>query len=314
MNYRSKIISICLISMFIIAGTALAKEFDLEKKVKEFTVSSGSSLKVSNIAGDISAKAWDKNIIKVTYIIRAKASDLEEAREDAERLSVDTQKRGNKVMIKVEREKAGFLGFGKRSNRAYVDFMIMVPEDCNIELGSVSGDARAEGLNSSQSVGSVSGDAMITNSSGKLDISSVSGDIRIDKYKGSVKGSVVSGDARFDKLNGSIKIEGVSSDIRISNSKISRLIGETVSGDLKMKGEFTPDCEIDFESVSGDVELYGKGIKGLDYYMKSFSGSISLRLPSGEKMKSSKKLKGKSGSGGASAEIHTLSGDIVVSL
>lgn len=309
---KEVILALCL--LFIAQGLVFGgDEIVVKRATKEFNVSSNAQFGISNIAGDIKIESWNKNKIQIDYTIYGKGDDHSEAKESVKYIKLDFEKSGNKVYVKVEHKKSGFLGFGKNKIRGRVDFKVQIPKDCSADASTISGDLYVKEVKSHVDASNISGDTMLRDIKGNLNVSSVSGDIVIKKITGKVRGRFVSGDVVIKSVKGSLSFEGVSGSVMVSESFVDKFEVETVSGDIEYLGELSKNGKVEVESTSGDIQINLTNDVKFNYYLSSFSGDLNVYGSDIGRLSGSRKLRGKSTRGAeAVIEADTLSGDIVI--
>jgi hypothetical protein len=115
----------------------------------------------------------------------------------------------------------------------------------SVELRSISGAIKAEGIGASVKATSASGDIGLSGVSGEASCRSASGDIRLSGVAGKIDANAISGDIRLSLNRGRlIEFSSVSGTTRIYGDKLGR--SGSVSG-----GE--PPARL--STVSGDIEV-----------------------------------------------------------
>ena len=163
-------------------------------------------------------------------------------------LTVTQQKVGDKLIVKLEREKQ-FNGISLGSTYAYLDVRGSVPDTILVQLKVGSGDAEVSGAHSlSADVGS--------------------GDVKLRGIKGQLTAAVGSGDLEFDG-SGPLHVVSIGSgDIKGRNVGGAAKIGQIGSGELTLEGVRGPfslaalgSGDVDVRSITGDasVDLIGSG-------------------------------------------------------
>jgi DUF4097 and DUF4098 domain-containing protein YvlB len=160
------------------------------------------------------------------------------------------------------------------------------------ELGTSSGDIRAESINAN------------------LKITATSGDISATQVKGNLKGRTSSGSQKLTNIVGEIETEASSGDIRINTSE-GDIEAQTTSGSIDIesaKGVFdlkTTSGGIDgnavivmgnssFKSTSGNIDIQLKNdMKTISFDLQASSGNLRAG-----QIRADRKLYMKNGSGG----------------
>lgn len=87
---------------------------------KSFSIGRGDKINVSNIYGDITVKAWDKNEVKLDAEIKAYAGSDDEAQKLIDNVSISANKNGDEVVFKTNFEhNNGSWGSGSRNGKKW---------------------------------------------------------------------------------------------------------------------------------------------------------------------------------------------------
>ncbi|WP_426763397.1 DUF4097 family beta strand repeat-containing protein [Pseudarthrobacter sp. 1G09] len=133
---------------------------------------------------------------------------------------------------------------------------IAVPENVEVEAGTVSGDGLVSGISGHTRLNTVSGSVMADGTAGELHVNTVSGDVTARSHSGVLTAKSVSGE---------VTVSGTLSHVRAN----------TVSGDLSFDLHgFTED--FGSNSVSGDLTIRLPHDVGVDIVAKSASGAVVI--------------------------------------
>lgn len=178
---------------------------------------------------------------------------------------------------------------GDLSVRATVS--VIVPENTDVRVRTVSGDVFVGGIRASCSLSTVSGRITATALDGEVGLRSVSGDIDVQGVAGIVRANAVSG------------------DVTISGGTPDEVTARTVSGELALDFDEAPD--VDCTTVSGDVAVRLPASAGVDLDAVTVSGRLQSGFP--DLLESGKRrLRGRIGAGGRRLVARTTSGDVIV--
>jgi DUF4097 and DUF4098 domain-containing protein YvlB len=180
-----------------------------------------------------------------------------------------------------------------RGKRFRVDFEITVPQECNVDAQTVSGDLTVNGTRGPIDVQSVSGEITIEDSQGPLRLKSVSGDVDVRRYVGHVEGNTVSGDITFDA------------------ARIRSLMLHTVSGDIEVKGVLEAARAHRFKTISGDVDL-SLADPDLVVEYRTASGDLECDIPARVDKQSRKEYSVALGDARGQTIVKTVSGDLTI--
>ncbi|WP_448550402.1 DUF4097 family beta strand repeat-containing protein [Thalassotalea fusca] len=235
------------------ASNALADVTDRIEKTMQ--VDAGSELRVENINGEVSIKAWDKDEINVVAIVTA---DNDNARE---RVKVIIEQSGNNVLVRTKyKEESNWRN--NRNNNVEVEYEIMVPTDTEL--------AGIELVN------------------GSLQVDNVEGNLNVDLVNGSVEVEGAKGDSDISSVNGSIKVVYQSDATSLRDIDI-----ETVNGSVKLALPESIGANVDVDTMHGRIKndfglrveegtFVGNELKGVigdgrvDIEIESVNGSVKI--------------------------------------
>ncbi len=130
------------------------------------------------------------------------------------------------------------------------DCRMVVPQNVDLVVQQVGGDARLTDLGQSLELGAVGGDAVIRNAH-HVQLKAVGGDLRIKWVDGDVTIQTVGADATIREVCGAVRVERVGADLYLRNIEGSCIV-EQVGADLLLNVEFAPENEYRFR-VGGDI-------------------------------------------------------------
>lgn len=295
-----------------------------ERKEWNFDLNKDGSVEVKNVSGDIRISSWEQDSVKL--IARKVAGN----QKDLETIKIEIDSSKNKLKIKTRINNGPRL-FRWTSNLT-VHYEIFIPRETSVEIDSVSGDVRVNGVGGSFNGDVISGDVEVNGVKGPVDIDSKSGNIEIAGAENGVECDTVSGNMSLTDISGKADLETVSGSIRINRLKGS-VNAETVSGNIILLG--IEDAQrVKTESVSGDVTFKGKVTDYGKYELSAHSGDIRIEVPEGSGFRveaetfsgeiniefdirmsgkmNTRKIIGRVGDGSCEFELSTFSGDIVI--
>lgn len=247
-----------------------------------FEVGPASELSVSNVSGRISIEVGDGAEI---YVKASKRGSVR-ARDNTQ---VDVRRDGNKVSVQTRSGPVGLINFGRASR---VDYHIVVPRDCRVQLHAVSSEVDLRGTRA------------------EVALQTVSGNVRVQDVAGDITITTVSGDIDAADLSGTLVARTTSGDGRISTSRLRRFSIHTVSGDFAVQTPLIVDEHCNAKTVSGDLELTLPVDTGATVQLKSISGSVACDLPA-EIIKAGRRhWQGRINGGGGHVEMDSVSGDL----
>lgn len=195
-------------------------------------------------------------------------------------------------VLSVEHQPVRSLGGllnGDMAVRAVVS--VLVPEDTDVRVRTVSGDLFVAGIRSSSVLSTVSGRITATALDGEIGLRSVSGDVDVQGVGGVIRANAVSG------------------DVTISGGSPDEVTARSVSGEVTLDFDDVPD--VDCTTVSGDVAVRLPASAGVDLDAVTVSGRLESGFPDALDA-GKRRLRGRIGDGGRRLNARTTSGDVIV--
>ena len=305
--------------------SSIAKEKFEEKFEKTVALAKDGKVYLSNIAGDIDVKTWDRGEVKIDALKVSKHSSMDKAKEYAGLVKIEVTEEGGTLSIVTKYPKNG-----PKNMSVSVDFNLMIPAGATADINSVSGDLTLTNIGGAAKAETVSGDVTLEKVAGTLKgktvsgnvtvmgaakgvyCKSVSGNVKVDDVVGDAELQTVSGTIEAGSVKGSITAENTSGDVKLIDVTDAKVIkAKTLSGDVDYVGVIYSDGSYNFKSHSGVVILSVPSDAAFDLEAKTFSGSIESDFEITLTGKISKKeLKGSVNGGGATLEVKTFSGDV----
>ena len=330
MQLKKSLTSLTVLFFFLLIlglspTSSIAKEKFEEKFEKTVALAKDGKVYLSNIAGDIDVKTWDRGEVKIDALKVSKHSSMDKAKEYAGLVKIEVTEEGGTLSIKTKYPKNG-----PKNMSVSVDFNLMIPAGATADINSVSGDLTLANIGGAAKAETVSGDVTLEKIGGALKgktvsgnvtvmgaakgayCKSVSGNVKVDDVVGDAELQTVSGTIEAGSVKGSITAENTSGDVKLIDVTDAKVIkAKTLSGDVDYVGVIYSDGSYNFKSHSGDVLLTVPSDAAFDLEAKTFSGSIESDFEITLTGKISKKeLKGSVNGGGATLEVKTFSGDV----
>jgi hypothetical protein len=254
---------------------------------RTFEVGEGCTVDIRNISGSTLIESWDRPEVYIRAHKRAKSEEAAEA------TTIKIGQEGNTIYAKTRTKSDGdWLEWlnNKMRGTAKVDYLVRVPQACDIATSMVSGKTA------------------VTGTRGDLRLSTVSGDATVNGVKGNISLNSVSGDIEASELAGSIKLNTVSGDLVIKSSQLESLKGNTVSGDIRAETPIA--AKMGLTSVSGDMRLIVPVGTACSAKLATLSGDIRTNLPY-DAVEDRRTVKHyEINGGGPSLDMSSVSGDL----
>ncbi|HGK7305728.1 TPA: DUF4097 family beta strand repeat protein [Stenotrophomonas maltophilia] len=262
------------------------------------TLASGGRIELSNVAGKVTVRGWDRNEVQLTGSL-------------GDGLQLRQEKSANRVRWEVE--------YPRRHTSGTATLVLNVPRASELLLSTVSADQDISGIDVRRlQADTVSGSLTAAGRSGDSKLNTVSGNVIAKLQTPRLDVNTVSG--RIDAgggVSGDIGAQTVSGRVGVDAGRVQRLAVETVSGsiDLSTSG-LAPGGRINVESVSASVNLRLPVKVSAQLSVNSFAGSINSDAGTVERPRygPGSSLDTKLGGGDGDIRIQSHSGSVRVSL
>lgn len=280
--------------LFTLAGALLAgmpqqQQFDTDTTV---SVSAGTRLSLENVGGEVTIRAWDRNQVRIQATHSSRTRVGIRVSESVLRLTPQ----GSRGM--------GVMG-------GMVDYVLTVPAAMDIQLGGMFADVSIEGTRGSVSVNTVEGNISVKGGAGTLELATVNGKVTVEGANARLNVRAVSEDIELTNVQGEIQAETVSGDVTLTRIDGRRVEAQSVSGDVRFDGTLRPDGTYSLLTHSGDVIVAIPENASILIQTAVANGDVSasFELPASERS-SRRRQQFRLGSGSATLELETFSGDI----
>jgi DUF4097 and DUF4098 domain-containing protein YvlB len=260
---------------------------------QEVPVTKGTRLVLTNNAGEVVVRSWDRDIVQV----QASHNDRE---------TVDVQTADQTLRIRSQ---------ANRGPSGLIDYRLTVPRWMAVNLSGSYLEATIEGTSAEVTVETVHGNVRVVGGSGAVSLRSVMGEINIDKASGRVQATTVNEGIRVSNVTGDITAETTNGDVLIDNAQGASLEASTVNGDITFNGAVRDGGAYRLTTHSGDIRAGLGGAANATVFVRTFQGDFSsdfpIELPEGQSRdNSSKRFNFTLGSGSARIEVQSFNGDI----
>jgi len=255
-----------LLSVSLVQGEEVSKE-----EVKTLPLKNGGDVVLQSDEGNVNIHTWAKQEIQIRMTKRAWAKSRRDAEKLLDRIVVDIDTFGKKIMIRerdirIRRNRNLFDLFDGDFWRlgTCVDFDITVPQQTNIKVECDEGDLDVTGL---------SGDIKILVDEGDVTLDHIrSDDIHIRMDEGDVECS----DVR-DGGNGIFKADLDEGDITIEDSRLYSIDISCDEGRIALSG--TETGKFWFSTDEGDVYVDFDPQENGRYEIQSDEGDVRIQIP-----------------------------------
>lgn len=260
---------------------------------EERPVTKGTRLVISNNAGEVVVRSWDRDAVRVQATHSARES-----------VNIETADQTMRIRARSQRGPSGL-----------VDYRITVPSWMPVNLSGTYLEAAIEGTSAEVTVETVHGNVRVVGGSGSVVVRSVEGLISVDKAAGRVQATTVNEGIRLTNVTGDMTAETTNGDIEIQDAQTSSLEASTVNGDITFNGTVRAGGSYRLTTHGGDVRVGLGGAANATVFVRTFQGDFSsdfpIELPEGQSRNSgSKRFNFTLGNGSARIEVQSFNGDI----
>ncbi|HEX7815641.1 DUF4097 family beta strand repeat-containing protein [Dyella sp.] len=265
--------------------------------------SADAHIDITNIKGNVTITAWDRNQVQVSGSLGEGAKPLEITGSN------------NNLSIKVEPlgSKSGWFNWNSDTRMSSSTLEIRVPKAASLNVGVISAPLGIDGIDGGDiKVNSVSGKIRISARSPSVTANSVSGSIELAGHAEAVNLQTVSGDILAPSVGSQAQLQTVSGRIRVNGGPWQKLNLSTVSGDVQLGGGVNANGSYSIDSMSGDVQLAFPSDLSAAIHATSFSGDLrsDFGTPKKNEHGPGSELNATAGSGSAKVTVETFSGDL----
>jgi DUF4097 and DUF4098 domain-containing protein YvlB len=276
---------------------------------------------ISNVSGDITVTAATGDEISIDAVKRARGD-----RSRLDRVNIVVEEHPGRVDVRTEYGRPPIPDRRFRDDNVSVDYNVVVPAGASLEVNSVSGRIRVDGVRGAIRFGTVSGNITASNTPRIEYLRTVSGEVELANISqdGSLSLSSVSGNINLNGVKSrALDVNTVSGEIRLRDAAVERLTAKGLSGNFEYAGTLVQNGRYEVNSHSGGVRFTITDNPGFELNAGSFSGAVSsdfqmsvggdrnrdIRTRRGPRNES---LRATFGNGSASLNLRTFSGDISI--
>lgn len=128
-----------------------------------------------------------------------------------------------------------------------------LPRGVRLIVNSSSADIDLRDLRGDVDVKTTSGDLVADNLSGRLYVDTFNGDVDVVGTLTALRANTVSGDVRVRGVRGEVELKTTSGEMRIAGDRITRVSGESITGDIIIDGGLADDARVSITTHSADI-------------------------------------------------------------
>ena len=276
---------------------------------------------ISNISGSITVTAASGDEMSIDAVKRARGD-----RSSLGRVNIIVEDHPGRVDVRTDYGRPPFADRLFRDDNVAVDYTVIVPVGASLEVNSVSGRIKVDGVRGNTRLGSVSGNISSSNTPNVEYLRTVSGEVSLANisHDGSLSLTSVSGNLDLNGVKArSLNLNTVSGEIRLRDAAVERLSARGLSGGVEYAGTLVANGRYEVNSHSGNVRFTLGDNTGFELDASSFSGAVRSDFPmtiGGGATQDVRQRRGPRnesmratfGDGSASLNLRTFSGSIVI--
>jgi DUF4097 and DUF4098 domain-containing protein YvlB len=253
------------------------------------TVARGQRLDVVAYGGELSVRAWDRNVVRVES--SASGQDRVEVSTSATAVSIRTH--------------------GRHDSDSEIQLRISVPAWMALSLSGVNTSMKLDGVRAPISAETVEGDVDVTGGEGLISLRSVQGSVKLRGARGRISVNSVNEDVEVANSAGDVVAQTVNGEITLRVVNAASVDASTVNGDIWYSGPIRSGGRYAFSTHNGDIGLTVAEGTNATVAVSTFSGEFESEFP--VPLRGTRKGKGFSftlGSGSAQVTLESFQGTI----
>lgn len=301
-----------------------SREEATDKSSRTLNIGSNGDIEISNLSGDIIINRGRGDSVQLEIVKIARGRTMDEAREALGRVNVQVTERGSRARISTHYPRMEERGQRQNLNVS-VQYTLTAPENTRISANTLSGNITVTDIKGDLNLVTVSGDVTVTGGARVMTAQSTSGKVELVNLRSEIRleANTVSGDVilRQSQLPRA-ELGTVSGNVVVTDVRADRLEAETLNGDIQFNTPLVRNGRYELTSHSGTITLLPTGDVGFALEVDSFSGSIQTLVSLkdqetedgrfGRRGGGMRSISGTYGDGGATMEITTFSGRVVI--
>lgn len=273
-------------------AAALLSLLALAQTDQTVQVQKGTRLEISNFAGDVVIRVWDRDAVRV----------------EAEHSDRDT------VEIRPGEQRLVVRGRSRSGNARSLDYSITVPRWMAVRVTGTYSDVTIEGVGGDVSVETTRGDIIVNGGSGFVSLKSVQGEITLRNSKGRVDVSSVNEGIRLADITGDVSAETTNGGIIMERIDSENVDVYAVNGNVTFDGPIKDKGTYRLTTHNGTVSLAVPEKANLTLSGRTYNGGFraSFPLPKVEEPNTRRRFSLTFGNGNARVELESFNGSIVL--
>ncbi|MEI7037548.1 DUF4097 family beta strand repeat-containing protein [Fulvimonas yonginensis] len=223
-------------------------------------------ISVSNVKGQVTITAWDRNEVQVTGTLGDGAAPL----------AIEGDNGDLEIKVKPQGNRSGnWFNWGGDNAMGPTTLDLRVPRRATLDVSVVSAPLGIDGMDGGGiSINTVSGRVRVNARTPDLSVESVSGTVEQAGRAERADLQTVSGDILAPALGSNAELQTVSGRIQADGGPWQKFNLSTVSGDVQIGGGPARNGSMEIDSMSGDVQIQVPADLSASIHASSFSGDL----------------------------------------
>jgi len=317
---RLRLVLVLAITLFFPASEAVGKEFRFSYQ-ESISFNQGMELELSYLSGTVTITGYDGDDLLIDAIKKVNALSINEANRLSENIHIKVEQADNRVSLFTSYTDPSheqrplwkrLLGLGKLQSPGTVDYVIAIPQSCNIVIRNSSGQV---------SISDILGSVKVAGSTLDISLSGIVGPVDIRNSAGYTSGEMLFGPVVVRQPVGRVDLRLVEGDIKVRSIAATILIQQetgsvdltTRSGNIFLQTGLESTDKYTIQTESGDINLLIPATSSARFEIAAQNGEIATEIPLAIESMGKSALVGDFGFGGTTVALSSVSGDVTVS-
>jgi DUF4097 and DUF4098 domain-containing protein YvlB len=272
-------------------ATALVALMVVTQTDQTVQVQKGTRLDISNYAGDVSIKVWDKDAVRVQVT-------------HSDRETIDIKPGDQSLLIRSH---------SQRGPQRSLDYAITVPKWMPITVSGTYADVTLDGTGGDVTIDTTRGDIKVIGGSGFISLKSVQGEIDVSKAKGRVEARAVNEGIHLADISGDVSAESTNGSLILDRIDSANVDLYTVNGNISYDGPIKEKGIYRLTTHNGLIGLAVPEKVNATLMVRTYSGGFRSTFPVKlDDQNPRKRFTLTYGDGSARVELESFGGTIVL--
>jgi hypothetical protein len=254
-------------------------------------VRKGTSLDITNFAGAIAIKVWDRDAVRVEV-------------QHSDRETVDIRPGDQRLVIR---------GRSRTGMARPLDYTISVPRWMAISVTGANTDVTMDGVGGDVSVETMRGDISVNGGSGFVSLKSVQGEIALRKASGRIDIAGVNEGIQLADISGEVSAQTINGSITLNRIDSTNVDLNTVNGSISYDGPIKDKGAYRLTTHNGTIGLAVPDKANATLSVRTYRGGFRSSFPvKRDDQNEKRRFTMTFGSGSARVELESFNGSIAL--